>query len=85
MLKDHRNKLPYWDRMIQEGDDRMSAFASDVVMKGAPEAVFLPENATELGELLTYCHRERLPITFCGNQTSMTGQFRAKKLWQKVF
>ncbi len=66
-------KTPFYDKMILANDERIVSFQSDIAMRGAPDAVFLPEKIGDLKEVLQYCHREKLPITFCGNQTSMTG------------
>lgn len=60
-------------RMIYRGDPRMETYRSDIVLRGDPEAVFFPTNVHELREAVAFCHREKKPVTVCGNRTSLTG------------
>lgn len=67
------DRIPLHDQMICRGDDRMPAYQGDTLVRGSPDLVFRTQETGDLKEILQYCHRERLPVTVCGNRTGLTG------------
>ncbi|MBI2082914.1 MAG: FAD-binding oxidoreductase [Deltaproteobacteria bacterium] len=59
--------------MIPRGDQRIGPYLSDTVVQGDPELVYRARDSQDLTEILKYCHQEKIPVTFCGSQTSLTG------------
>ena len=59
--------------MVCPGDAPYESYCSDPVLKGSPEMIFRANNVQEVRDILLYCNREKLPVTFCGSQTSLTG------------
>ncbi|MFH1654242.1 MAG: FAD-binding oxidoreductase [Pseudomonadota bacterium] len=59
--------------LISDTDDRIEAYREDTMMKGAPCMVLRARDENEIKEVLQYCDREKIPVTFCAAQTSMTG------------
>lgn len=67
------NDLPAKGGVIAAGDDRISTYAEDTMMCGAPDAVLVARDEEEVRDTLAYCGAHGIPVTFCGSQTSMTG------------
>ncbi len=65
--------LPTTSDILRKGDDRISAYRSDTMLTGNPDAVVRPGTTKECAEILSYCHAQRIPVTVCGSRTSMTG------------
>lgn len=42
-------------------------------MRGEPDAVLIARDLQDVQEALRVCSAEKIPVTFCGSQTSMTG------------
>lgn len=59
--------------MIPRGDDRIGPYLSDTLVQGDPDLVYRVRDSQELREILVYCDREKIPVTVCGSQTSLTG------------
>lgn len=71
--KDHLKELPTKGDVIFAGDDRIERYCEDTMMRGSPDAVIVARDEQEISELLAYCNKNSIPVTFCGSQTSMTG------------
>ena len=67
------DKLPHSQNLIRSGDDRIERYREDAMMRGNPDAVIIPQNENEVADILSYCHGNEIPVTFCGSQTSETG------------
>lgn len=65
--------IPFRHEMISRGDDRITPYLSDTLMRGDPDLVYRARDLKDLREILRYCHENRIPVTFCGNRTSLTG------------
>jgi FAD/FMN-containing dehydrogenase len=59
--------------LLFPGDAGYSAYTSDVVLEGRPDAVIRPRSEKEIVRILAEAHRHRLPVTVAGGQTSLTG------------
>ena len=59
--------------VIGKDDQRIESYSEDTMYRGTPEAVVRARDEQEVAELMRYCHAQRIPMTFCGSQTSMTG------------
>jgi len=53
--------------------DKLVQFNQDSVYKGSPQYAYVARDWQEVQEVIAYCHSQKLPVTFCGSQTSMTG------------
>lgn len=51
----------------------LSRYSHDMVYSGHPDFVHLCRDVKDTAEVLSYCHAHKIPVTFCGSQTSMTG------------
>lgn len=71
--KDAFEKLPAKGNVIFSDDIRMEGYREDTMMRGSPDALVIPASAGEVRDILSYCNAHRLPVTFCGSRTSMTG------------
>lgn len=58
---------------------KRKAYAKDCVLEGSPELVAEPSCVEDLIEVVLHCLDQKIPITFCGSQTSMTGSSVALK------
>lgn len=65
--------LPATGGIIHSDDIRMEGYREDTMMRGAPDALVIPADAGEIRDILAYCNGHRIPVTFCGSRTSMTG------------
>lgn len=54
------------DRDILEG------YSSDPLHVAMPDALVRPQSVEEVSRILSYCHSHGIPVTPCGNQTSLT-------------
>jgi len=64
---------PVRGRGLRPGDAGWDAYRGDVVLDGAPDLVARPESEAEIADLLAYADDRRVPVTFAGGQTSLTG------------
>lgn len=60
-------------QLILAGDERIESYQEDTMMRGSADAVLRARDVQEIAEVLRYCHAQKIPVTFCGSQTSMTG------------
>lgn len=65
--------LPGSPDIIQKGDDRIESYREDTVMCGDPDALLRARDEKDIKEALIYCNGNKIPITICASQTSMTG------------
>jgi len=66
-------KLPGSPDLIFKDDDRIEHYREDTMMRGNPDAVLRARDEKDIREALVFCNNNRIPITFCASQTSMTG------------
>ncbi len=59
--------------MIPKGDERITPYQSDTLMKGDPDLVYRASDLQELREILSYCDQNVIPVTFSGSRTCLTG------------
>ncbi len=52
--------------------DVLQAYSADPLHVAMPDAVVRPKNVEEVSRILAYCNEKRIPVTACGNQTSLT-------------
>lgn len=64
---------PFSHQVILPDDDRMEAYRSDIVLQGNPDAVYRLRDTQDIQELFKFAFAERIPLTFAGSQTSLTG------------
>lgn len=67
------NKIPGLPDLIFKGDERIETYREDTMMRGDPDAVMRARDEKEIKEALKFCNDNRVPVTFCASQTSMTG------------
>ncbi len=59
--------------IIPSDDERIETYSEDTMYKGSPDAVLIARDEKEIVEAIKFCNKNKVPITFCGTQTSMTG------------
>ena len=59
--------------VILKGDQRIETYREDTMFRGDPEAVIRARDEQDLRAAMRYCYAKRIPMTFCGSRTSMTG------------
>jgi len=64
---------------LLRGDDRITPYDGDVVMQATPDAVIRARDVQEISEVLAYCHQEKIPVTFSGGRTGLTGASAASE------
>ena len=72
---DRRALDPLFERglAIDSSAPGFDAYRDDVVLEGHPDAVARPRSEAEIVEILAHAHAHRVPVTFAGGQTSLTG------------
>ena len=55
------------------GDERLSPYSGDVALTAQPDAVIRSRDPQDLSEALAYCHAHRIPVTFSGGRSGITG------------
>lgn len=65
--------MPGSPDLIFKGDERIETYREDTMMRGDPDAVLRARDEKEVREALKFCNKNRIPVTFCASQTSMTG------------
>ncbi|MDO8494525.1 MAG: FAD-binding oxidoreductase, partial [Deltaproteobacteria bacterium] len=66
-------KLPTTTPLIYKDNPSIESYAKDTMMAGMPDAVLRARDVQEIKEVLKFCNLHKIPVTFCGSQTSMTG------------
>ncbi len=66
-------QIPCRSLMLARGLDQITPYLSDTLLTGDPDLVYRAGDGRELKEILAYCHHHRIPVTFSGRQTSLTG------------
>lgn len=59
--------------LLRKGDAAIERYREDTMMRGSPEGVLRARDLKDVEEALRFCRRSKIPVTFCGSQTSMTG------------
>jgi len=61
--------------LLPPGDDRLAPYAADEgpTTAALPAAVVFPTDERQVGDLLRYCHGERIPVTPRGTGTGLCG------------
>lgn len=59
--------------LIFKDDERIEHYREDTMMRGDPDAVLRARDEKEIKEALIFCNKNKIPVTFCASQTSMTG------------
>ena len=67
--------------VLRPGDAGYSAYTSDVVLDGRPDAVLRPRTESEVRQVLESASRHRIPVTPAGGHTSVTGSSVALEGW----
>ena len=67
--------------VLRPGDAGYSAYTSDVVLDGRPDAVLRPRTEAEVVQGLESAYRHRIPVTPAGGHTSLTGSSVALDGW----
>ncbi len=67
------SRIPGSPDLIFKGDERIETYLEDTMMTGDPDAVMRARDEKEVKEALRFCNENRIPVTFCASQTSMTG------------
>ena len=65
--------VPFKSELIRRGDNRIDGYNHDTMMTGNPDALVRPADAQECQEIVAYCAAQKIPLTFCGGHTAMTG------------
>ncbi|MDO8493761.1 MAG: FAD-binding oxidoreductase [Deltaproteobacteria bacterium] len=65
----HALNLP----LLHRDNPAIATYRNDTMMAGDPDAVLRARDLQDIEEALRFCRREKIPVTFCGSQTSMTG------------
>lgn len=73
MYKESLKNMPGSPDLIFAGDERMETYMEDTMMRGHPDAVLRARDEKEIKEALIYCNKNKIPLTLCASQTSMTG------------
>lgn len=60
-------------KLLTRDDPSIESYAQDTMMRGVPDAVLKARDIADVQEAIRYCAGHKIPITFCGSQTSMTG------------
>ncbi len=66
-------KIPSATPLLFKDDPSIESYSQDTMMQATPDAVLRARDIQEIKEVLEYCNAEKIPVTFCGSQTSMTG------------
>lgn len=67
------DQIPGSPDIIFKGDERMETYREDTMMRGDPDAVLRARDEADVKEALAFCNKNKVPLTFCASQTSMTG------------
>ncbi len=65
--------------IIGPGDPGYAAYRGDVVLDGEPDGIARPAGEPELAEIVAHARAHRIPVTFAGGQTSLTGSSVAEE------
>lgn len=58
---------------IIKGDERAETYCEDTMMRGEPDLIVRARDEQDVTEVIAQCHADKIPVTFCASQTSMTG------------
>lgn len=66
-------QIPFRSEMIPKGDDRITPYLSDTLVRGDPDLVYRARDTKDLQQILGFCHLEKIPVTVSGSRTGLTG------------
>ena len=66
-------------KLLLPGDPGYTAYTSDVVLDGHPDAVVRPRDEAEVRDILAVASDRGVPVTVAGGQTSVTGSSVAEE------
>lgn len=58
---------------LLRGDETMTPYSGDVALNAYPDAVIRSRDPQDISDVLRYCHAHRIPVTFSGGRTGITG------------
>lgn len=67
------NSLLKQSSLIFKGDERIKTYAESFVYTGNPDVVVIPRDWVDVSEILASSHAKKIPVTFSGSRTAMTG------------
>lgn len=59
--------------LFDTSKETLARYSHDMVYQGHPEYFYSASDTQTLQEILAYCDQNKIPVTFCGSQTAMTG------------
>jgi len=77
MLDKLTRKIGLGPQFLLKDRDDLGAYKGDTMYEGNPDAVMRARDLKDVEEMLVFCSKEKIPVTFCGSQTSMTGSSAA--------
>ncbi len=66
-------QLPLKGSLLTPEHESFLAYCGDVVLRGTPDAVVRARDIQDISEVMAYCHGHKIPVTFIGGQTGLTG------------
>lgn len=71
-----KNKLKTFSSngiLIPASDDRIESYREDTMLRGNPDLVLIARDEKDVRDAMSFCNSNKIPVTVCGSQTSMTG------------
>src|SRR5688572_6136101 len=59
--------------IIPKGDDRLLSYSENPIYQGNPDGVLIARDFQDVSAILQECSSKKIPVTFSGSRTSMTG------------
>ncbi|MBI4411494.1 MAG: FAD-binding oxidoreductase [Deltaproteobacteria bacterium] len=72
-------KIPHSDQFILKSDSRIQTYKDNPTYTGHPDALYFARDFRDVAEILKECNERKLPVTFCGSRTSLTGSSAANE------
>ncbi len=72
-------QLPAHGEVLYKGDERIAPYRGDVAIQRDPDAVIRARDVQEVQEVLAFCHAGKIPVTFAGGFTGLTGAATAEE------
>ncbi|MBI2340226.1 MAG: FAD-binding oxidoreductase [Deltaproteobacteria bacterium] len=69
--------LPHSGSFILKSDERIQTYKDNPTYTGNPDALCFARDFHDVAEILKECNERKLPVTFCGSRTSLTGSSSA--------
>src|SRR3989338_6718746 len=71
--------IPHSDQFISKSDPRILSYKDNPTYAGNPDALYFARDFRDVAEILKECNERKLPVTFCGSRTSLTGSSAANE------